>query len=392
MAKNKCPWCGNNPVPHFLNWYFESINVAFTPIRKFLLYNKLTVRLKHLAIRYCLGNRLVDFCAGIGALTFQKNRAKCGVPRAQVLWEEAEHRGINFSELLLFGRPFDTYMAEKNGTAIVFTGLPRPAFYDNSVLDTMDDKGEFQKVMRKAGLPTPAGGSTAIFSGALNIFRSIKKPVIVKPRTGSRGRHSTTFIYNEAELRNAFSVAKQLCFWVIVQEQLFGPVYRATVINFKTQGVLRGDSPSVTGDGRHTVAELVAKKNSALHAGVRDIVLDDNSRIFLSRQGLGENALVRQGQIVTLSEKIGVRYGGSSSEDYAICHPDNFLLFEQAAKALCDPIVGFDFIIEDISKSYKEQKTGFIEANSLPFINLHHDPLLGTPRNVAATVWDLVGF
>ena len=55
------------------------------------------------------------------------------------------------------------------------------------------------------------------------------------------------------------------------------------------------------------------------------------------------------------------------------------------------PGVGFDFIIPNISKSWQEQKCGFIEVNSLPFINLHHDPLLGQPINVAAKVWDMVG-
>jgi cyanophycin synthetase len=97
-------------------------------------------------------------------------------------------------------------------------------------------------------------------------------------------------------------------------------------------------------------------------------------------------------QTINLSEKIGVNYGGSSSEDFDICHPDNRQIFEKAAKVLGDPIVGFDFIIPDITKSWKEQKSGFIEVNSLPFINLHHDPLLGKPRNVAAKVWDMVGF
>jgi D-alanine-D-alanine ligase-like ATP-grasp enzyme len=98
------------------------------------------------------------------------------------------------------------------------------------------------------------------------------------------------------------------------------------------------------------------------------------------------------GQAVNLSEKIGVNYGGSSSEDYDICHPDNKELFLRAAEVLGDPLVGFDFIISDISLSYKHQKCGFIEVNSLPFINLHHDPLLGAPRNAAALVWDMLGW
>ena len=89
--------------------------------------------------------------------------------------------------------------------------------------------------------------------------------MIVKPRAGSRGRHTTTYVTTEAELKTAFRIAKKLCYWVMVEEQLMGPVYRGTVINFQTVGVLRGDCPFVEGDGVQTVAELVAGKNSRPH-------------------------------------------------------------------------------------------------------------------------------
>jgi D-alanine-D-alanine ligase-like ATP-grasp enzyme len=112
----------------------------------------------------------------------------------------------------------------------------------------------------------------------------------------------------------------------------------------------------------------------------------------LSRQNLKLLSVLDKGQTINLSEKIGVNYGGSSGEDFEICHPDNKELFVRAAKILGDPIVGFDFIISDITQSYARQKCGFIEVNSLPFINLHHDPLHGTPRNVAAKVWEMVGW
>jgi hypothetical protein len=95
-------------------------------------------------------------------------------------------------------------------------------------------------------------------------------------------------------------------------------------------------------------------------------------------------------ETVYLSEKIGVSYGGDSAEEYEICHPDNKALFEKAAKLFKDPIVWFDFMIADISKSWKHQRCGFLEANTVPFINLHHHPRKGKPRNVAAKVWDLI--
>jgi len=248
----------------------------------------------------------------------------------------------------------------------------------------------------------PIGGSCWNMGQAKEIFDRIQATsyqlpatsyaVIVKPRAGSRGRHSTTFVSSWEELKTAFKIAKQLCFWVIVEEQLAGPVYRATVINFELCGVLRGDPPQIAGDGISSIVELISDKNRKPHPGVKDVVVDDQIKLFLSRQNLSLSSVPQKDLMINLSEKIGTSYGGSSGEDYDICHPDNKDLFVRAAKVLGDPLVGFDFIIPDITKSYKSQKCGFIEVNSLPFINLHHDPLFGTPRNIAAKVWDMVGF
>lgn len=289
--------------------------------------------------------------------------------------------------------------------------MPRPERFDAANMDMLDDKLLLKRRLQAAGLPVPRGGSAVRVSAALRIFRSVDKPVIVKPRTGSRGRHTTTYIYTEAELIRAVKIAKQLCVSIVVEEQLFGPVYRATVIGGKLAGVLRGDPPQVAGDSRHTIQRLIEDKNARPHPGVKDIAISEEMRKFVGRE-LNQIAnsnrerdrqfpisnkdplayVPEAGEIVNLSEKIGVNYGGSSSEDYDICHPDNRELFLKAAAVAGDPLLGFDFIIPDIAKSYKEQRAGFIEVNTLPFINLHHDPLLGAPRNAAALVWDMVGW
>ena len=177
-----------------------------------------------------------------------------------------------------------------------------------------------------------------------------------------------------------------------MEEQLEGPVYRATLISFQLEGVLRGDPPSVLGDGRHNIEELIEIKNAQAHPLVKNIVVDENMERFLFRQDLSLSFILPPDKQIYLSEKIGVNYGGISSEDFVICHRDNKELFVKAAKVCGDPIVGFDFIIQDITQSWKGQRSGFIEANSLPFINLHHNPLHGEPRNVAAKVWELVGW
>ncbi len=422
----KCEHCGNNPVPHRMYWYMESLNIFLTPLRQKLLYNPVTFWLKKRNVDGLLGGFFLHLGLIFKILQWRSDAKQCKVRRAQVLWEEADKRNIEMKELLFFGKPIDVYEAELTNPSslifnplpnqsasntlrikdkrlkIIFSGLPRPAGYMNPWLDLMDDKWLFKKRMLKNGLPVPMGGSCWKFGQAKEIFNRIQAAsyqlpatsyaVIVKPRSGSRGRHSTTFVSSVEDLKEAFKIAKQLCFWVIVEEQLQGPVYRATVVNFELCGVLRGDPPFVAGDGQHGIGELITIKNNNPHPGVKDIIVDSSMELFLSRQGLILSSVISAGQTVNLSEKIGVNYGGSSSEDYEVCHPDNKDLFVRAAKLLNDPIVGFDFIIPDIAKSWKEQKCGFIEVNSLPFINLHHDPLKGQPRNVATKVWDMVGF
>lgn len=388
-----CVYCGNNQIPHFTHWYFETINILLTPLRRRLFYNPVSRFLGNCLAGLHFSRAILSALAFFRLARFQDDASKCQIRRAQVLWEAAGQFGVRMRQVVFLGRPLDCYVAENPAKkfSAVFFGLPRPRAIRDS-LDWMDDKRYFKEFFQKRGLPVAAGGSTARLASARGIFQKIQKPVIVKPRAGSRGRHSTTFVSTLADLRQAFKAAKQLCFWVMVEEQLFGPVFRATLINFELCGVLRGDSPQVAGDSKSTIRNLVQKKNAAPHPGVKDIRLDSSAKRFLERQGLALESVPKAGETVMLSEKIGVSYGGSSSEDFEICHVENKALFVRAAKALGEPIVGFDFIIPDISKPWQEQRCGFIEANSLPFINLHHDPLLGTPRNVAAKIWEMVLF
>jgi cyanophycin synthetase len=93
--------------------------------------------------------------------------------------------------------------------------------------------------------------------------------------------------------------------------------------------------------------------------------------------------------MVTLHEKVSRAYGASTTE-MADVHPENEKLFVKIAAVLDDPLVGVDFMIEDMAKPWYEQKCGVIECNSLPFIDLHHFPLKGSARNAAGAVWEMI--
>ncbi len=389
----RCQYCGNNPVPHFLHWYFESLDVAFRPLRLLVAYNPATRLAGRLWKFFRLTAAVTEAGRLLGIVRFADRPSEETSGRARVLWQEAERRGLRMRAVYVFGKSVDCFTLEKAGRTVFFSGLPRPDSRDGGErLDWLDDKWCFRQLCQREGLPVPGGASCRTFSEALAVFRRLRKPCIVKPRAGSRGRHTTTNVSTETELREAFRVAKQLCYWAMVEEHLDGPVYRGTVVGYRCRGVLRGDSPQVTGDGRSSLRELVTAKNRAPHPGTKNIVLDVRAERFLSRVGLGFDSVPEAGRTVFLSEKIGVSYGGSSSEELKTCHPDNVALFERAAKACGDPILGFDFIVPDITEPWHEQRSGFLECNTLPFINLHHDPLKGKPENVAGAILDLVGF
>ena len=111
--KAKCVYCGNNPVPHFANWYFESLNVLFTPIRQWVLKNRLSVVFRNFFIKINFTLKLVGLLKMFRAISFQTDIEKCRVPRAKVLWKEAMRRNIEMFELLFFGKPIDVYIARK---------------------------------------------------------------------------------------------------------------------------------------------------------------------------------------------------------------------------------------------------------------------------------------
>ena len=320
--------------------------------------------------------------------------------RTKCFWDEATRRGIKMKEFHL-GPIRDGFVTEykKDGKSktIVFDGLPRPGFRESPSLKWMDNKGIMKEKFLKEGLPVADGGVAWSITGALKIFNRLQNPkriVITKPNLGSRSRHTTIHINTMAYLILGFKKARKLSPLVIIEEELHGYLFRGTLIGGKLVGVVRRDQPAVIGDGVHTVQELFEEENErSQRAGpiFHKILIDKEANIELERQDVKMSDIIEKGKVVTFSQKTSRGCGGTTTEVTDITHPENVEMLEHVAKFLDDPLIGVDFIISDITKSWKEQKhCGIIECNSLPFIDLHHYVMFGKPVNVAGKLWDLV--
>jgi len=382
-----CKECGNSPVNHFEHYLSNTLTHWSSGARKKSLRGRFFAW-SHAA----LGKIEQPAMALVGKLLFASYSTdvqKANTYRSQVIWEEANRRGIEMQQMNLFGHGTEIYRARMRDHWTYFQSLPIPDARKNDVVDWIDDKYLLKKALLQAGIPAPKVFSVRSHTEAQSAFDMLSSAAVVKPRLGSRGRHTTVNVRSKDDAALAFVSAQKLGRHVVIEEYLEGAVCRGTVVEGILVGFFQAHQPVVYGDGLSTIEQLVALQNLNKHERVQDIVLNDEHHRYLGSYDLSLDTVVPNGARVVLSHRTGRLFGGRTRELLGSEHPKLREYLERAARLIGSPVVGFDLIIEDPEKDPDGQKWGIIEANSLPYIDLHYLPLEGAPSNVAAAVWDL---
>ena len=320
---------------------------------------------------------------------FSEDMEKAISGRSKLIWEEATRRGIKMQQVVMFGKHLEQYRAKINGEWIYFQSIPAPSWLPQDGYEWIDDKFKLAQVLEKNNIPVPKVRKSKTLRASLRAFDELEKPVIIKPRAGSRGRHTTTNIRTREELTAAHKLGKQIATELVVEEHIFGSVCRATVVDNKLVGFFRADPPQVTGDGTHSIRELIVEKNKNKNEQLGDIEINPDLTSFIARYRYDLDSIIPKDTVLDLSAKTGRFYGGYTREMFTEVHPKMHEIFAKAGKVIQASIVGFDLIIKDPTADPDTQKWGIIECNSLPFIDLHYFPLEGTPKNPAKDIWDL---
>lgn len=379
----KCSACGTSEVNHkllFISGFLEEtigrIGKVFSVNengRFFIFFEK--VLFKILVI--------------LGILRFSDDKEKALTGRSRLVWDEAQRRGIKMQQFVILGMPIEHYRALINGKYFSFESIPIPINFSYSGYKWVDDKFVLSERLRNEGVASPRAIKVSLFSSALKAFNKLDKPVIIKPRFGSRGRHTTTNINTPTELKKALRLSQMIAPVVVVEEHIFGSVYRATVVNGSLVGFFRADPPYVVGNGISSIKELIEEKNKNKNEKVDEITVNDDVHEFLGRQNLTINSILPDALKIDLSAKTGRFFGGYTREMLPEVHPKMHSIFEKASKIVDIPVAGFDLIIPDPTLDPDTQKWGIIECNSLPFIDLHYFALEGQPVDISSKIWDL---
>lgn len=383
--RSYCDDCGQAPASHLSLWIdnlTDAVSLRF-PAERVPFYGPLM----------SLSNTVVDavgqlsFFAGRGvrAITLSDDPSTAVSNRSRLLWEEATHRGIEMRQVMLFGSPTDLFRVRQTGRIEFFRSLP---LAPPPRALRMDDKVLFKAVLSAAGLPAPKSFGVSNLAAARKAH-AVVGTACVKPRTGSNGRHTYPNVRTDEELEDAYKKVRKIGPFVTVEEYLEGNLCRATCVGGAMVGFLECFYPAIVGDGISTIAELVERANAQKKERVKDILLDDVNEGFVRRRGYTRDSVLPQGEQLILSYRAGAGAGGSNREHGRAIHPSFIPLIEEAARLTGLNIVGFDLIIPDPQQPASTQTWGFIEANSLPWTDLHATPYYGGPVDLSPAIWDL---
>ncbi len=254
------------------------------------------------------------------------------------------------------------------------------------------------QVLRDIGIPSPRGTAVRTTEEAVREAGQLGYPVVLKPLDGNHGRGVCLSLQDAEAVRQSFplAAAESRSGTVLVESFLAGRDYRVVVVNGRVVAVAERVAAHVVGDGVTTVAGLVERTNADPRRGVGHektltrITMDAATRDLLAAQGLTDASVPGAGQVVPLKRTANMSTGGTAIDRTDEVHPDNALAACDAAMAIGLDVAGIDFVIPDISRSYREVGGGIVEVNAGPGFRMHTHPTEGTPRPVGEAVLDML--
>ncbi|MDB5185036.1 MAG: family N-acetyltransferase [Candidatus Saccharibacteria bacterium] len=211
--------------------------------------------------------------------------------------------------------------------------------------------------------------------GAFNLLH--KYPLlVVKPADQGHGDGITVGITNEAELTKALEYAERFSKRVLVQQHIAGDDYRVLCIDKKLAAAAIRKPAFVTGDGEHTLGQLIDIENQSARRASGYSNLLTSIELEQATRYLGDriDEIAPAGEEVRVMGISNVGKGGVAL-DVTDELPAGMI---EAALAVIEHLdiglCGVDFMMGDDNQPY------MIEMNLMPSFGLHEHPYRGRAR------------
>lgn len=168
------------------------------------------------------------------------------------------------------------------------------------------------------------------------------------------------------------------------------------VVNFKFVAAARRMLAAITGDGVHTIAELIEKVNRDPRRGnghckvLSKIRIDEDTQEVLTRQEITLENILPAGKEFWVKSTANLSTGGTAEDVTDDVRPANINLFERIACIINLDFSGIDIMAPDHSRTVIENGGAVIEVNAAPKLRMHLQSTSGIPRNVAVSIIDML--
>lgn len=304
-------------------------------------------------------------------------------PSTACIVNAAEERGIpsirlsegNLVQLGYGAKQHRIWTAETDSTSAIAETISR-------------DKDLTKGLLASAGVPTPEGRTVTSPDDAWEAAQDIGLPVVVKPIDGNHGRGVFINLYTQAEIEAAYAVAIEEGSEVLVERHIVGDEHRVLVVGNKVVAAAKGESVWVTGDGKHSVRELIdiqinsdPRRGTSEEHPLNPARIDSAVELELTRQKLTGDS------IPVNDQKVLIQINGNVAFDVThLVHPDVASQVALAARVVGLDIAGIDLVAQDISKPMAEQNAAIVEVNAGPSLLMHLKPASGTPQPVGKEI------
>ncbi len=263
-------------------------------------------------------------------------------------------------------------------------------------VEIAQDKQLTNSLLERAGLPVPRHERARSAEDAIEIANRFGYPVVVKPMDLSHGRGVALNLTTDAAVKDAWEKAYDLSSYVLVEQFCEGNDHRVLVVNGEVVAVAERVPGHVVGDGVSTIGALVERVNADPRRGVghekvlTKIEIDHQANRLLEQAGFSLQTVLPKDRLFALRSTGNLSTGGTAVDKTDVIHPDNAEIAVRAATVVGLDVAGIDLICKDISKSVREHGGVIVEVNAAPGFRMHVSPTVGTPRNVAAPVMEML--
>jgi cyanophycin synthetase len=207
-------------------------------------------------------------------------------------------------------------------------------------------------------------------------------PFVVKPADGGRGGAAVTgSVRTEVDLARAALSAARLDSRLLIERQVPGDMHRLLFCDGELLDVVVRRAPHVTGDGRSSVLELIARENDRrLETGLAQSLITVDLDCILALEAAGRTPR----SVPSPGERVQVKSASSENAEHENCTIRSWsqdLVEEctEAVRAVGLRLAGVDVVTPDIDRPLAETGGAIIEVNGTPGFQYHH--VVAEPEN-----------